>query len=202
MWLARSNAALTLRGPALELLDELVHAMGQPLTGLQMCRVLAMKGAADAEVLGDLAGQVESATEVYRALRMLLEASEGEAETMEVGAMVRRMEADWGRRVDRRGAMLRVEVGESSGRVMGGVGLEQGLDQVFEAVLREVLAGTEREVTVRASGAEVVFGGGESGAQIRETWTLRVARLLIENAGGCVVYSGHPVCVRVRFARA
>lgn len=202
MLLARSDAELTLRGPALELLHELVHAMGQPLTGLQLCRVLVLKSGADAEVLGDLAGQVESATEVYRALRMLVEGSEGEAEVTEVGAMVQRFEGEWKRRAARRGAMLRVELGESSGRVMGGVGVEQGLDQVFEAVLREVLAGTEREVTMRGSGAEIVFCGGDSGVRIQETWTLRVARCLIERAGGGVVYSGRSMCARVQFARA
>ncbi len=193
---------LTLRGPALGLLHELVHAMGQPLTGLQLCRVLALKGGADREALGEMAGQVDSATEVYRALRLLLEAGEGEAEVMEVGAMVQRMEAGWGRRIARQGGALRVEVGESSGRVVGGIGVEESFHSVFEAVSSAVLAGTEREITVRGSGAEIVVFGGESGVPREETWTLRVARLLLEKAGGGVVYSWHPICARVRFARA
>lgn len=203
MSLGRSNGELRLRGPALELLDDLVHAMGQPLTALQMCRVLALKGAAEAEAMEDLAAQVESATEVYRALRMLIEASTRAAEVTDLGVMLRRMEADWRRRVDRRGGLLRLEVARAAERVLGGAGTEQALDRIFDAVLSGVMFGTEMEMLVRTEDADLVLSGsGPNGGIEEQAWTLRVARILIESSGGGVVYSGHPVCARVRFARA
>ncbi len=208
---------LTLRGPARQVLHELVHAMGQPLTILQMGRVLASKGGADADygqVLGEVAGQVDSLTEMYRALRMLIEASEAEAEEMEVAGMLRRMEVMWGRRAARQGGVLRMDVDTMASGVFAGVGVEQALDRIFEGVLHGDVAparaaalagdadGPRTEVRVLGDGLEVVFCADGRDVVFAETWTLRVARALIEGGGGGVAYSGHPVCARVQFARA
>lgn len=198
-------AEVRLSGAAAPLLDELLHAMGQPLTSLQLCRVPAMRDGGDEggrEMLEEFAGQVESLTEMYRALRLLLEGGQGEVEPMEAGLMVRRLERDWQRRAARRRVGLRVEIDAAAGRVLGGAGVEQGLDQIFDAVLSGAAAGSIREVTVRGGEAEVTFGGWQSGAAAAETWMLRVARVLIERAGGDVIYTGQPMCARVRFARA
>ena len=104
MLLARNEAELRLRGSALELLHELVHAMGQPLTALQLFRVMAVTGVMDAEMVGDVAGQVESATEMYRALRMLIEAADQAPEVTNAGTIVERFAEEWGRRAARQGA--------------------------------------------------------------------------------------------------
>ena len=170
-----------------------------------MGRVLASKGGGSADagqVLEELAGQVDSLTEMYRALRMLIEASEGEAEEMEVALMLRRMEVMWGRRAARRGGVLRMDVDMMASGVSAGVGVEQALDRIFEGVLHGDADGMGREVRVRGEGVEVVFCADGRDVAFEETWTLRVARALIEGSGGGVVYSGHPVCAKVQFARA
>ena len=201
----RDGPELRLRGPARRVMHELVHAMGQPLTILQMGRVLASKGGGGGDagqVLEELAGQVDSLTEMYRALRMLIEASEGEAESMEVALMLRRMEVMWGRRASRRGGVLRVDLDTMASGVFAGVGVEQALDRIFDAMLAGDADGTRREVRVSGEGLEVVFCAEGRDVVFEETWTLRVARALIEGSGGGVAYSGHPVCARVRFVRA
>lgn len=190
-----------LSGTAALLLHELLHAMGQPLTSLQLCRVPGVRDAGDGdgrEVLEEFAGQVESLTEMYGALRLLLEGCEGEVEAIEAGSVVRRLERQWRRKAARRGVGLRVEATAGPGRVLGGSGVEQGLDRIFDAVL----SGAAREVTVWEGEAEVIFGGWQAGATAVETWMLRVARVLIERAGGSVVYTGQPMCAKVRFAWA
>lgn len=153
------------------------------------------------EMLDEFAGQVESLTEMYRALRLLIEGCEGEVEAAEVGSLVRRLEGGWRRLAARRGVELRVEVDAASGRMLGGAAVEQAVDRIFDAVLSGIAAGAA--VTVRGRNGELtVIGGGSDGSMFKETWVLRVARVLIESAGGSVVYSGQPMCARVRFAWA
>ena len=93
---------LLLSGSAGLLLHDLLHAMGQPLTTLQLCRMPAARGGSGEQpFLEVIAGQIETLTEVYRALRALVAGCEGSVEPVPTEPMLRRLCSDWDGRAAR-----------------------------------------------------------------------------------------------------
>lgn len=187
---------MRLSGQAALLLHELLHAMGQPLTSLQLYRLLEVEDADKRETRGEIAGQIELLTEMYQALRFLLEAGEEETEVTELAPMVHRLERGWCRFAARRGITLRLEFDGTAGRILGGAGVAQALDHIVEKALESA----RQAVSVWIGTAEIVIDGASPRASEAQTWMLRAARVLIERAGGAVIYGGQPTSVHVRFA--
>lgn len=90
--------------PIAELTHELLHAMGQPLTILQMCRLFVASPETISEqtmaLLPELAEQVERVTELYRGVRSLFEAEAGGVprKRLSLATLVHRLLPEWQRR--------------------------------------------------------------------------------------------------------
>ena len=166
------------------MLNEMLHALGQPITALGMCRLLArLPESPDAQSLEDLADQVDRARDLYEALRLLLE---GGGEWASAGGAVGR----WQERVSPR--RLRVYPGE----------YERGTDsRILEGVLgaAQRSCAPEEGGTVRVvEGWLEVEGGGALTSGV--PWMLRVAEAVaaVEGAEVGMVYRLQPFHARVR----
>ncbi len=184
MRLAGSEPAL----PAVEaeLLREMLHALGQPLTVLGGLRLMG-RGSGAEELLEEMADGAERATAIYRAMRLLVEGERG-------GVEVRGVEAEWRRRSLRRGVELRFAGGD-------GWGESRMLEGVLGAGLRSCEAGGVMRVEVAGGWLEVA-GGRECG--VEGMWEMRVAervaRVGLEGGDAVerVVYKLQPFHARVR----
>ncbi len=186
------------------LLNEMLHALGQPLTALQTCRLLARipQVRADENVLEEMANQIDTVTEIYQALRMVLETETGSRKDGEdrLDEIVPQMESRWTRLTSRRGIRMTLVCGQMELRCER-ERLELALDRIFEAVLSSVPDGATLRVEVAAMGARaqiVLLGGDQTEPGWRRTWSLRAAESLLGQIGGRVVYTFHPFCAEVQ----
>ena len=193
--------SVVLQEKVADLVQEMLHAMGQPLTTLQCCRLLAARCGTDTGMVADLADQVDGLTDIYQALRMLLETqTSGDADTLR--QLVEQMEVRWRRSALRRRAQLEIQFLGGEHR-SAGTSVETALEHLFEAALRSVPVGGRITVTVNAEGelVRVAFlGGNLLGPGWRPTWKLRAAEALLGVRQGGVVYSVQPFGARVEFA--
>ncbi len=167
------------------MLGELVHALGQPLTVLGGCRLLArMPQMQEPQSLEDLADQVDRAREIYEAIRLLLEGVG--AERIPIDAFV----SDWTRRNP--GNKLQSDSGHGDGAADS---------RILEGVVRTTVQSSwpATPILLQEKDGWLEIHGGDR-LPLEVPWMLRVALAAAESeeGEGGMVYKLQPFHARVR----
>lgn len=189
------------------LLGELLHAMGQPLTILQMCRLSAalpdLERDSASTLLPEMAEQVERVTDLYRGVRILFEAEAGavQNEAVSLGTLLCRLEPEWQRRAGRRSVQFLLEPHEGTAMpALNATRGEEALTCLFEAVLASV----PDRATMRWSWFSdigvngLLAGGGPVPPNASSgTLSLRIAEALFQVDGCRLGWEYSPLRVRL-----
>ena len=192
-------------------MEELLHAMGRPLTILQTCRLAKLLPRNDqSDVLAEMAGEVERLTELYRGIRDVLGAelasasSTGEvpASKLPLQKVVACLAADWQQKSRKHGVGLELQV-------QGGPKLQQTrATQALASLFAIALSSTEHGDRIRlwscAEGRSEVLAL-EGGMKLTEssqpvTQGLRIAEALLKAEGAITTYGPPPFVARIEFA--
>ncbi len=204
---SRVGEVVTISAPVAQLTSELLHAMGQPLTILQTCRLLTGAPQVDAEramdLLPEMAEQVERITELYRGVRSLfeVEADAMRCERQSLKALVDRLEPEWRRRASRRDVLLSLELGGDEGPWIHAGRGEEVLARVFDAVLASVSVRGRMQISWICEGGNrgLAVEGGSLGDLTAAAGglNLRIAEALLRAEGGHLVCENEPMRVRL-----
>ncbi len=214
---ASSNVPVVeLSAPVADLMDELLHAMGQPLTTLQGYRLLPVLPASErADLIADMAEQVERVTDFYRDLRSLFAAERSRADTSTgPGCTLRTLEPEWQRLAARHDVTLITNfLPESPIPRRLSRRAQQAIDHIVQAALASTPATSQ--IRILATEACSQTGNDEHGVTVRcliDTTSptvspispklsppppticgaLRMAQALLQAEGGRVVYNLQP----------
>lgn len=196
------------------LVRDLLHAMGQPLTGLQMCVLLRdhgrPTGASSDELLADMAEQVTILTRLFATLRNLLECDSPSAAitASDLWQTVHHRLARWQGEAAARGITLIVHglaSGDSRQRnLWNGGPLQTCLQDVFEAALLSSPRGgqiaLELVSEVDLHGVLFRLRGGDllSESSFSARYGLPVARALLSSPAQCCTYTTRPFEVTLK----
>ena len=175
--------------------------MGQPLTTLQAFRLLASTPSSDPAVDRrthvDLAEQVDHLTDLYRALRLLLEVETDHSPSFETapGQIINRLQPEWQHRALRRGVTLTL-VWQNQPLVRLPISSERLFDLLFDATLSGILEAGHLQITVTHQPESLqltVTGGSLPTSSPAPAWIVRVAIFLLEARGVRVALDAEPV---------
>ena len=182
------------------LVREMLHAMGQPLTTLQSCRLFAHRpeklAAGNASLLQEMADQVDQVTELYRALRLLLDPDETLAahpneRRPNLRETLGKRTPAWRRQASHQQVTLAIETDQDD-QTAPRAPAEQALDTIFATVLTSVPPNGCLHIIHRAAHVRLA-GGDQVPPGWAPAWTLRAAGTLLASCGARVRYTTQPL---------
>ena len=138
--------AVTISAPVLHVLSDFLHAMGQPLTTLQIFRLATAVPSTEMNeiktLLPEMAEQVDRMTDLYRGIRGLFEAeaAASQVDELSLSVLLERLEPEWRRQAFQHHVQIRFEL---EGRAtMPCLRMSRGLkalSDLFDVILPSVL---------------------------------------------------------------